>query len=93
MPSSQKDDDRITFRADPDQLLKLRELEKQSKDLKISKVVRAALRHYFACEESRLPNGDLLNPPVKAPARRPRDLPLTPQPEAAGRAAKQRKSA
>lgn len=82
MPSRSKDDDRITFRADKDQLAKLVELEKLSKDLKMSNVIRTALRFYFASEEARLPNGELVIQHTQPIPKKPKAYDMSDSPDA-----------
>lgn len=61
---SKRKDDRITIRLLPGQIKRLEEVrERLGEGSKDSQIIKAALTHYFSCEESRLPNGELLNPP------------------------------
>lgn len=65
---SKRKDDRITIRLLPSQLKRVDEIrDRLGEGSKDSQIIKAALAHYFACEESRLPNGELLNPPVVMP--------------------------
>jgi hypothetical protein len=58
--TTMKQKDQISFRADPEHLVRLNDLTARSKDLKRSAIIRAALSNFFENKNSRLPNGKLL---------------------------------